>query len=162
MIFYTDKKGRGIWTINPVFRMSMICIFVLTGAAAYIFPRTGEGSALPAAVVMQTVCVFLPLIGSVYRDCLIVEVQTKTLTYKTGFAFFVKKRMLSFEEIAAVCLVSVMQGKKSIETQCILRLKNGGPPLDIEHVKKNGRNALMSKAEKTAALIGCPVEHIGI
>ena len=160
MTFYTDKKGRGIWTVSPFFRTLMVCIVFLVCAAAFLPGRSFADGINPAALFMHIFFAFFSLLGAAYRDCCIFDPHTKTLTRKAGFAFFVKKYTAAFEEIGAVRLSAVMQGERTVELQCSLCTKDGSLLFDIEHCKKNRQAILTTRAENVCAIIGCPLQRI--
>lgn len=160
MIFYTDKKGRGIWTINPVFRFLMLAVFLLS-CAALLFPsESGTGGTAAISFIIPAFFALISLLGLLYRDCCIFEPDTRTLICKTGLIFLFKRRLIPFDGIGSVRFTTVYQGKNPLEFQCALYSKEDSMLADIEHVKKSGRRALELKGQKAAALIGCPFEQV--
>ena len=153
-IFYIDSKRRGIWTINPVFRIVMFVILAVTAASLLLF--SDEEAPLP---FLQYLFAAAAAAGFLYRDCCIFDTETKRVTHKIGFAFFVKKRTWRFDEIGSVYVAHLYRGKKLFEIQCGLRSKNGELLADIEHVKKREKDAVERRAQQAASLIGCPVEY---
>ena len=153
-IFYIDSKRRGIWTINPVFRVVMFVILAVTAASLLLF--SAEEAPLP---FLQYLFAAAAAAGFLYRDCCIFDTKTKRVTHKIGFAFFVKKRSWSFDEIGSLRLAHLYRGKKLFEIQCGLRSKSGELLADIEHVKKREKDVLERRAQQAASLIGCPVEY---
>ena len=153
-IFYIDSKRRGIWTINPVFRLVMFVILAVTAASLLLF--SAEEAPLP---FLQYLFAAAAAAGFLYRDCCIFDTKTKRVTHKIGFAFFVKKRSWSFDEIGSLRLAHLYRGKKLFEIQCGLRSKSGELLADIEHVKKREKDVLERRAQQAASLIGCPVEY---
>ena len=158
MIFYTDKKGRGIWTISPLFRALMLAVFLLS-SAAFFFPSQSETGGAAASFIIPAFFALISLLGTLYRDCCIFEPGTRTLILKTGLIFLSKRRLIPFEGIGSVRIITVYQGKKPIEFQCGLYSKEDRLLADIEHVKKNAQTALEQRAKKAARFIGCPLEH---
>ena len=160
MIFYTDKKDRGVWTVNPLFRALMLIIFLLS-SAAFLFPSQSEsrgGAAI--SFIIPAFFVLTSFLGTLYRDCCIFEPDSRTLILKTGLIFLSKCRLIPFDDIGSVRFITVCQGKNPIEFQCALYSKEDRLLADIEHVKKNAQTALEQRAKKAAALIGCPLEYI--
>ena len=153
-VFYIDSKRRGIWTINPVFRIVMFVILAVTAASLLLF--SAEEAPLP---FLQYLFAAAAAAGFLYRDCCLFDTKTKRVTHKIGFAFFVKKRSWSFDEIGSLRLAHLYRGKKLFEIQCGLRSKNGKLLADIEHVKRRERDAVERRATQAASLIGCPVEY---
>lgn len=153
-VFYIDSKRRGIWTINPVFRIVMFVILAVTAASLLLF--SDEEAPLP---FLQYLFAAAAAAGFLYRDCCIFDTEAKRVTHKIGFAFFVKKRTWSFDEIGSFYLARLYRGKKLFEIQCGLRSKNGELLADIEHVKKREKDAIERRATQAASLIGCPVEY---
>jgi len=153
-VFYIDSKRRGIWTINPVFRIVMFVILAVTAASLLLF--SDKDAPLP---FLQYLFAAAASAGFLYRDCCIFDTEAKRVTHKIGFAFFVKKRTWSFDEIGSVYVAHLYHGKKLFEIQCGLRSKNGELLADIEHVKKREKDAIERRAIQAASLIGCPVEY---
>lgn len=153
-IFYIDSKRRGIWTINPVFRIVMFVILAVTAASLLLF--SDEEAPLP---FLQYLFTAAAAAGFLYRDCCIFDTKTKRVRHKIGFAFFVKKRTWRFDEIGSVYVAHLYRGKKLFEIQCGLRSKSGELLADIEHVKKREKDAVERRAQQAASLIGCPVEY---
>lgn len=153
-VFYIDSKRRGIWTINPVFRLVMFVILAVTAASLLLF--SAEEAPLP---FLQYLFAAAAAAGFLYRDCCLFDTKTKRVTHKIGFAFFVKKRSWSFDEIGSLRLAHLYRGKKLFEIQCGLRSKSGELLADIEHVKKREKDVLERRAQQAASLIGCPVEY---
>ncbi len=153
-VFYIDSKRRGIWTINPVFRIVMFVILAVTAASLLLF--SDEEAPLP---FLQYFFAAAAAAGLLYRDCCIFDTKAKRVTHKIGFAFFVKKRSWRFDEIGSVSVAHLYRGKKLFEIQCGLRSKNGELLADIEHVKRRERDAVERRATQAASLIGCPVEY---
>ena len=153
-VFYIDSKRRGIWTINPVFRIVMFVILAVTAASFLLF--SDEEAPLP---FLQYLFAAAAAAGFLYRYCCIFDTEAKRVTHKIGFAFFVKKRTWSFDEIGSVYVAHLYHGKKLFEIQCGLRSKNGELLADIEHVKKREKDAIERRAQQAASLIGCPVEY---
>ena len=153
-VFYIDSKRRGIWTINPVFRIVMFVILAVTAASLLLF--SDEEAPLP---FLQYLFAAAAAAGFLYRDCCLFDTKTKRVTHKIGFAFFVKKRSWSFDEIGSLRLAHLYRGKKLFEIQCGLRSKSGELLADIEHVKKREKDAIERRAQQAASLIGCPVEY---
>lgn len=153
-VFYIDSKRRGIWTINPVFRIVMFVILAVTAASLLLF--SDEEAPLP---FLQYFFTASAASGLLYRDCCIFDTKAKRVMHKIGFAFFVKKRSWRFDEIGSVSVAHLYRGKKLFEIQCGLRSKNGKLLADIEHVKRRERDAVERRATQAASLIGCPVEY---
>ncbi len=153
-VFYIDSKRRGIWTINPVFRIVMFVILAVTAASLLLF--SDEEAPLP---FLQYLFAAAAAAGFLYRDCCIFDTKAKRVTHKIGFAFFVKKRTWSFDEIGSFYFAHLYRGKKLFEIQCGLRSKNGELLADIEHVKRREKDAIERRAQQAASLIGCPVEY---
>ena len=152
-VFYIDSKRRGIWTINPVFRIVMFVILAVTAASLLLF--SDEEAPLP---FLQYLFAAAAAAGFLYRDCCIFDTEAKRVMHKIGFAFFVKKRSWSFDEIGSVSVAHLYRGKKLFEIQCGLRSKNGELLADIEHVKRREKDAVERRATQAASLIGCFVE----
>ena len=153
-VFYIDSKRRGIWTINPVFRVVMFVILAVTAASLLLF--SAEEAPLP---FLQYLFAAAAAAGFLYRDCCIFDTKTKRVTHKIGFAFFVKKRSWSFDEIGSLRLAHLYRGKKLFEIQCGLRSKSGELLADIEHAQKREKDEVERRAQQAASLIGCPVEY---
>lgn len=153
-VFYIDSKRRGVWTINPAFRIVMFVIFAVT-AASFLLPPD-EGAPLP---FLRYFFAAAAAAGLLYRDCCVFDTQAKRITQKIGFAFFVKKRSWTFDEVGSLYVVHLYRGKKLFEIQCGLRSKSGELLADIEHVQKREKDALERRAKQAASLIGCPVEY---
>ena len=153
-VFYIDSNRRGIWTINPVFRIVMFVILAVTAASLLLF--SDEEAPLP---FLQYFFTAAAAAGLLYRDCCIFDTEAKRVMHKIGFAFFVKKRSWSFDEIGSVSVAHLYRGKKLFEIQCGLRSKNGELLADIEDVKKREKDAVERRATQAASLIGCPVEY---
>jgi len=153
-IFYIDSKRRGIWTINPVFRIVIFVILAVTAASLLLF--SDEDAPLP---FLQYFFAAAASAGLLYRDCCIFDTKVKRVMHKIGFAFFVKKRSWSFDEIGSVYVAHLYRGKKLFEIQCGLRSKSGELLADIEHAQKREKDAVERRAQQAASLIGCPVEY---
>ena len=158
MIFYTDKNGRGIWTISPIFRFVMLGIFLLS-STTLLFPAQDEAEKGVISLIIPAFFALTSVSGILYRDCCIFDAQTRILSYTTGLIFLSKRRIIPFHDIGSVRFITVLQGKKPIEFQCALYSKEEHLLADIEHVKKNAQTALEQRAKKAAALIGCPLEY---
>ena len=73
MIFYTDKKDRGVWTVNPLFRALMLIIFLLS-AAIFLFPPQSEsGGGAAISFIIPAFFVLTSFLGTLYRDCCIFD-----------------------------------------------------------------------------------------
>lgn len=160
MIFYTDKKDRGVWTVNPLFRALMFIIFLLSAAALFVPASTTTDNTAAISFIIPAFFVLTSFLGTLYRDCCIFEPDSRTLILKTGLIFLSKCRLIPFDDIGSVRFITVCQGKNSIEFQCALYSKEDRLLADIEHVKKNAQTALEQRAKKAAELIGCPLEYI--
>ncbi|WP_428770471.1 hypothetical protein V1L52_01185 [Treponema sp. HNW] len=162
MIFYTDKKGRGIWTISPLFRAFMLAVFLLS-AAALFFPAESEtGSTAALSFIIPAFFLLLSLLGLLYRDCCIFEPDARMLIFKTGLIFLSKRRLIPFDAVDSVRVITVYRGKKPLEFQCVLYSKEDCMLADIEHVKKNAQEALEKRAKKAAYFIGCKLEYANL
>lgn len=167
LLFYTDLKNRGIWTIAHSYRIFAGCICIVF-IASFILPFLDSASLGKISFSFFQVLITLFSISAVfYCEQWVIDPNTQILTFRMGLLFLSKKiYTIPFEHIRAIKITVVNRGKKPYRAAVSVLTDDTGAQdahhkseYTIDTCGKSGITRLSDYAQRTAQLIGVPFER---
>lgn len=156
-LFFVDKKGRGIWTVHPLYRI-FFCIITAV-IVAVIALHFMEHSINFIEIIILLLC----LGGVTLRDAWIFDKKNNVLTCISGFGFLTKKITTPISNIEKIQIVRIYHGKEKLyRMECVIFTKDGTFLPKIEESNASKSKMLQERGKKAADYLGLDLEIISI